>query len=163
MLGRTKLGSAAATSSVVTIPAREMLVIQVNVTGYSSTDIASFRFNGDTAANYNSFFWSFTSGTTTYATQSAAVSQTMLQTGKNAVTGTRQVWATVQNFNATQHPVNIQSITGSAAGTAPVLSVGGGTWNSAAASQITSVQLVMPGSANMNTGTSMIIWGMNPT
>jgi hypothetical protein len=67
LLGSYKFASSAASSTAISIEVREMLVIQFNVTGYGGTDIASFRFNGDSGTTYNTSFitWSTAAPTTT--------------------------------------------------------------------------------------------------
>lgn len=162
LLGKTKLAANAASSAVVTIAARELLFIIVNVAGYTGSGTCSLRFNADSGANYNSYYMSYASGSAFSAT-TAQVSQSLLRLGSNATANARQAMVSVQNLFATSHPAVIQSITASAANTAPIVSSGGGTWTSAAAAQITSVQLVLPEGVSLLAGTSMAIYGSNPT
>lgn len=160
LLGSYKFASSAASSTAITIEAREMLVIQFNVTGYGGTDIASFRFNGDSGTTYNTSFITWSTAAPTTPTNT--LSTNMIRSGANGVTNQRSGQLTVYNYNGTAHLVTIQSLTQSAAATAPVSSFGTGNWNSAASAQITSVQMLCPGGQTLNTGTSFIVWGQNP-
>jgi hypothetical protein len=160
LLGSYKFTASAASSTAIPIEVRELLVIQFNVTGYGGTDIASFRFNGDTGTTYNTSFITWSTAAPTTPTNS--LSANMIRTGANGVTNQRSGTLTVYNYSGTAHPCTIQSLTQAAAASAPVISVGGGNWNSAATAQITTVQMLCPGGQTLSTGTSFIVWGQNP-
>lgn len=159
-LGSIKLGSAAASSSVLSIAAREMLLIQFNIPGYGGSDIASLRFNGDTGANYNSSYITWTTAAPGAPTNT--LSTTMFRLGANAVGNQRSGQVTVYNVLGTQHIVTCMSATQSASGTAPATSVGSGNWNSASSAQITSIQMLTPGGATMSAGSEFVVFGINP-
>lgn len=159
-LAATKLAVDTATFTL-TFPARELLEVHFNITGYSSSDIMSMRFNGDTGARYNhSYLQSSTAAPT--SVNSGTTAQTLLRLGANAVTGARHGSAQIQNVNATSHPVTVQSMTASAATAAPTMSLGGGTWTAAAATQITSITFLNTGSPQFLAGTSVVVFGVNP-
>jgi hypothetical protein len=160
-LGSTQLGSAAATTATVTIPARDVLIVLVRVTGYAGGgDIASLRLNGDTGANYWSRYLSWAAGGTTVA-NNQNVSQTLARMfalaqtqGRNAIIGINNLTGATKVGN-----VNGQSGTGAAA-TAGTLEQGGFEWANTAA-QITSIVMVTAGGANMNTGSGFAVYGRN--
>lgn len=160
LLATHKFTAASATSPVLTIPAREMLQIQFNIEGYSGSAIASLRFNGDTTVgNYSSSYSVLTSTTLTNTLGTFAG----FKLGQNAVTAQRSGLVTIKNFLSTSHGITCQSQTHAAATAAPVSSVGSGVYVTAAAAQITSVQLILDtGSITMPAGTSLAIFGCNP-
>jgi hypothetical protein len=160
-LGSTKLAAGAATTATVTIPARDVLVVLVRVTGYAGGgDIASLRFNGDTGANYWSRYLSWAAGGTVVA-NNQNVSQTLARMfalaqtqGRNAIIGINNLTGATKVGN-----VNGQSGTGAAA-TAGTLEQGGFEWANTAA-QITSIVMLTAGGVNMNTGSGFAVYGRN--
>jgi hypothetical protein len=159
-LGSTLMGSAASSSSVVTIPARDYLEIYIRVTGYGGGDIASLRFNGDTGSNYWSRYLNSAAGGAVL-TNNQNTAQTMARlfaagvtTGRTAVVG-----VTNRQTNTKVGVVNGNTAT-NAAGTAGAIEFGGFEWVNTTA-QITSVQLVTPGGQTMLTGTGFEVYGMN--
>jgi hypothetical protein len=167
-LGTIRMASAAATSSVLTIPPYEMLFFQFNLPGYGGSDIISLRFNGDTGTTYTTnYVVQSTTLTTTPASPAITTGQTMLRLGGNAVANLgRSGQGSIYNVSGQQHLVTCTSITAgslTASTPAPTISAGGGVWASAATTQITSIQLATPGGQTMLAGTSFAVWGLTPS
>lgn len=164
-LGKTAItGSASATSPVLTIEARDMLLVQVRVLGYSGAgDIASLRFNGDTGANYWSRSISIATGGVTL-TNAQNASATLARLHPTAVTVQRSSLHAITNNLATSKIGTISAQTGSgAAATVPIIEFGGFEWVNTSA-QITSIQLLTAGgSVTMPVGTGFAVWGINLT
>lgn len=160
-LGSTVFTGSAQASAVVTIPARDLLQIQVRVTGYSGGDIASLRFNGDSGANYwsRSISWA-AAGTTATNTQNA--SATLARLFNQTTTNQRSATVGITNFTTTSKVGNISAQTSSnSAATIPVIEFGGFEWVNTTA-QITSVQLLTAGgSITMPAGTGFAVFGRN--
>lgn len=163
LLGMYKFGTAAASSSVITIPAVDLLQIQFNIEGYSGGGgIAMFKFNADaTAANYSSEYitWSTAAPTVTNVLGTVAG----FKTGANSVTVQRSGLMTIKNNSSTSHIITCQSLTHAAASAASVQSTGGGKYITAGAAQITSVQMLVDTAVNLSAGTSFAIFGMTPS
>jgi len=161
-LGSVRMASAAASSAVLTIPAREQLYLIINITGYGGGDIASLRFNGDSGTNYWSRHITWAAAGTT-AVNNENVSQALLRIAGNSVTTGRIMSCSIMNVATVSKAVGISHLqTGTAAAaTAGVLDVGGGEWVNTSA-QITSVQLVTAGGQTMLAGTSFTVFGCNP-
>jgi len=162
-LGSTVLSAGAQTTATVTIAARELLLIQIRVTGYGAPgDIASLRFNGDTGTNYwNRFIQAAAGGTTLTNTQNA--SDTGIRLGPVAIQQARAGLIVINNRLATRKGCMISVMEGSAdAATIPPLDMGAvGQWTNTAA-QITSVVMVsIQAAANMGTGSGFAVWGKN--
>lgn len=160
-LGSTVFTSSRQSSDVVAIPARDILQIQVRVTGYSGGDIASLRFNGDTAANYWSRYISWASGGTT-ATNAQNASQTLARLFAQTTTMQRSATIGLTNYQSTSKVGNVSAQTSSnSASTIPVTEFGGFEWNNTTA-QITSIQLLTAGgSITMPAGTGFAVFGRN--
>jgi hypothetical protein len=159
-LGSTLMGSAAASSSVVTIPARDYLEIYVRVTGYGGSDIASLRFNGDTGNNYWSRYLSAAAGGAVL-TNNQNVSQAFARLFASGTTLGRTAVLGLSNAQtATKVGVVNGNTATNAAGTAGVIEFGGFEWVNTAA-QITTVQLVTAGGQTMSIGTGFEVYGMN--
>lgn len=163
-LGSLRLASAATTTGVLTIPAREQLLIQVNIAGYGGGDIAALRFNGDTATNYwDRHLTAAAGGTTWVNTQTVATTNTMIRLAGTTTTQGRSVTCTVMNIATISKSVglsHIQTNTGSA-GTAGTLDFGGGEWINTSA-QITSIEMITAGGATLTAGSGFIVYGSNP-
>lgn len=160
-LGSTELGTAAATTSTISIPVRDIILIQVRITGYAGGgDIASLRFNGDTGANYWSRYISCAAGGTTLV-NNQNVSQTLARLFALTTTLQRSTEVVITN-NATTSKVGAvraQTSTGAAA-TAGGVEFGGFEWVNTSA-QISSVTMVTAGGANMNAGSGFVVLGAN--
>ena len=167
LLGKTVLTVAAATTSIITIPARDMLLIQYRVTGYSGADIAAFRFGGtagsvDTAANYWDRHLTSARGATTF-TNTQTASSTMLRVAASTSTRQRTGLVTVTNLQGVSklcgYLTGALTSTGAAA-TVGGLDIGGGEWINTT-QQIVSVQMLDAGANNLNIGTGFAVFGMN--
>lgn len=160
-LGSTVFTSSQQASAVVAIPPRDVLQIQVRVTGYSGGDIASLRFNGDTGANYWSRCISWAAAGTT-ATNAQNASATLARLFAQTTTLQRSATVGITNYATTSKVGNISAQTSSgSAGTIPVIEFGGFEWVNTSA-QITSVQLLTAGgSITMPAGTGFAVFGRN--
>lgn len=158
-LGSTVLASAA-TSTSLSFPARTELLVQVSVTGYGGSDIASFRFNGDSGTHYWSRYLRYGNGTTT-AVDSTNVSQTLARLFGGGQTTGRTALVDIANstsadkFGGLAGPL---SGTGSAA-TAGVVEFGG--WEWATTTQITSILMFAAAANNLNAGSGFAVYGKN--
>lgn len=162
-LGGTELTGSAVTTGAVTLSAtKDILAVQVIVTGYSGGgDIASFRFNGDTGANYWSRYIHTVAGGTTL-TNNQNASQTLARLFAITTTQRRSAWVSI--INHTSHPkvgaVSGQTSSGAAA-TAAGVEFGGFEWVNTA-NQITSIEMrTAGGSITMPAGTGFAVWGRN--
>ena len=160
-LASYKFASSLQTSPAISFPPRDMLMVQVRVQGYSGGDIASFRFNGDTGANYWSRNISFAAGGVT-ATNAEQVSQTLARLHPTTTTQKRSSVHFINNQANTSKlgTTTAQTSSGSAA-TIPVLEFGGFEWVNTTA-QITSITLLTAGgSITMPAGTGFVVFGCN--
>lgn len=161
-IGSIRLTASAATTGVLTIPAREQLMLIVNIAGYSGGDIASLRFNGDSGANYWDRHLSSAQGGVTW-TNTQTASTTLIRLAANAVTQGRTVMVGIMNLATASKPVTIQccTLTGAAA-TPGLMDVGIGEWVNTTA-QITSIEMrTAGGSITMPAGTGFTVYGSNP-
>lgn len=159
-LGSTVLGSGAATTASVAFDARDLLLVQIRVTGYGGSDIASLRFNGDTGANYSSRYLSSAAAATTFSNNTFQ-SNTFARCFAVGVTTGRSALVAISNNLGTTKCGAVSALTGTGAvATAPGLELGGFEWVNTAA-QITSMLLVTAGGANLNTGTGFAVFGRN--
>jgi hypothetical protein len=156
------MSAAAASSAVVTIPAREQLMLLINISGYGGGDIASLRFNGDSGTNYwDRHITSIQGGVALVNTQT--ISTTLLRLAGNSVSTGRIVSCSIMNIANVSKTVGISHLqTGTAAaGTAGTLDFGGGEWVNTSA-QITTIQLITAGGQNLSIGTGFTVFGCNP-
>jgi hypothetical protein len=168
-LGSAVLTSAGHETSVVTlsfggVPAtRDCLFIFVRVASYGGSpdptgDIASLRFNGDSAANYWSRHLWFDAGTWNDV---ATASTTLMRMAETNSRLSRNVIVKVNNLATRGKTCNIKNQTGTAnAATVGVINIAGGEWVNLT-DQITSVQLINAGSNNMGTGSGFAVFGIN--
>jgi hypothetical protein len=170
-LGSTVLASNASTTSTVTLSSTmDVLFIIVRVTGYTGTDIASMRFNGDTGQNYWDRHLQVAAGGTTLSDVECGSSTTgcgtatnrvRMRLGPNAVTTARTVFITCGNRAATSKVCDIRSQVGTGtAATAGAMTWGGGEWVNTSAA-ISSVVIVTNGGNSMLTGTGFVVFGRN--
>jgi hypothetical protein len=161
-LGSTKLVSAAVTTGVVTISARDILCVLVRVTGYSSGDIASLRFNADSGANY----WSKGSSAGTTATSitavTAATSVTLAKMFAANATQGRSAVVSITNNATTEKIGAISGATGSGtAGTGGILECNSFGWVNTTA-QITSIEMrTFNGVVTLSSGSGFAVFGRN--
>lgn len=169
-LGGTFLAASAHETDVVTLTfppgsgiaaTRKKLEIHVLVTFYTGTpdatgDIASIRFNGDSAANYWSHHATFIAnawtGTETPSATLIRMAPTNSRLSRNAVLevnnlATRSKTVTFKNQTGT----NDATVTG-------LLNVGGAEWVNTT-DQVATVQLVNAGSNNIGTGSGFFVLG----
>ena len=169
LLGRVQLTAQAAGTAIVTIPARDMLVIQACVTGYQSGGgIFGLRFGtaegAVLAATTNYWHRNHPTAITAVATWGTAVqvpSATMILLANANISLGRTSLFSIMNQNRTAHPCQWETVneTGSAA-TIGVKNVGQGEFISPAAGQIRSVQMVVSG-GNLNAGSGFSVFGTN--
>lgn len=164
-LGGLVLGGAAVTTGVLTIPARDMLLVLMRVTGYSGTDIASLRFNADsTVGNYTSSFVTATSATAppVLARVNNAGTLGHIPAGSTGITTGRVAQYVISNFATTRKVATIQQgaeQTTTAAGTIDIF--GFGEWLNTAA-QITSIEMRTSGGTNtLSAGSGFEVYGIN--
>lgn len=161
LLASYRFGSAAASSSVLTIPACELLQIQFNIESYSGGGgIAALRFNGSTTIT------EYSSEYITWSTAAPTVTNVLgtfggFKLGANSVTVQRSGFLTIKNaVGSTSHLITCQSLTHAAATAASVQSAGGGKFTGAG--QITSVQMLVDTAVNLGASSSFAVFGMNP-
>lgn len=155
------LAAAAANLGTLTIPAMNHLYINLQVTGFSGSDFASIRFNGDTGANYVSRFITAVAGGVVFA-DAPFVSATAMRLTAIAGTTGQSIWLSVNNTLAVSKQASIVAplSTGAAATAATIVIPGAGEWVNTTA-QITSVLALVGGANNFNAGSSITIWGSN--
>lgn len=160
-LGGYEFASSLQTSPAIAVAPRDLLLIQVRVTGYSGGDIASLRFNGDSGANYWSRHVSIAAGGVTM-TNAQTASATLARLHPNTTTQQRSSIHAVTNFLSKSKVGTVHAQTSSgAAGTIPELEFGGFEWVNTTA-QITSVTLLTAGgSITMPAGTGFAVFGRN--
>jgi len=140
----------------------DMLAIFYIVTGYGGGgDIAAFRFNNDSGANYwDRHVSCVTAGVTLTNVQTA--SSTMIRVGAAATQQGRSGIMQISNPRATAKIVSIFNQTGSgAAATVPVVElVSGGEWINTT-SQINRVTMLTAAGGALNTGSGFAVFGCN--
>jgi hypothetical protein len=161
-IGSIRMSASGVSTGVLTIPAREQLMLIVNIAGYSGGDIASLRFNGDSGTTYWDRHISWAAGGTT-AANTQTPSTTLIRLAANGVTQGRTVMVGIMNLANVSKPVTIQccTLTGAAA-TVGLMDVGIGEWVNTSA-QITSIEMrTAGGSITMPAGTGFTVYGSNP-
>jgi hypothetical protein len=161
-LGSIVLTGAAVTTGALTIAARDELMILVRVTSYSGGgDIASFRFNADSGANYWSRYLSAAAGVATL-TNNVNVSAALARIFAVSSTLSRTALVKINNRLGTSKVGAVAGQTGSgAAGTSAGLEFGGFEWVNTAA-QITSIEMRTAGGAvTFGIGTGFQVFGRN--
>lgn len=163
-LGSLKLGGSAVTTGVLTIPARDVLLVICRVTGYSGTDIASLRFNADsTITNYTS---SFITGTSASPPVLARVNNVgtlgHIPIASTGITVGRTAIISISNFATTRKVCKIDSSDEQTSTTAGTIDINGyGEWLNTAA-QITSIEMRTSGGSNtLNAGSGFVVYGAN--
>lgn len=161
-LGSLSLGSAAVTTGVLTISARDLLLLQVRVTGYSGGDIASLRFNADSGANYWSKGASAAAATTAITVSAALVSQALARMFAATTTQGRSGSVAITNFTTTEKIGAVNGSTGSgSAATGGILETNAFGWVNTAA-QITSIEMLTAGgSITLSAGSGFVVFGRN--
>jgi len=137
------------------------LYISIVITGFSGSDSAAIRFNGDTGANYVARYATVAAGGVIVA-DAPFVSGTSMRLSAAAGTQGQSIWMVVNNFATVSKQAMITAplFTGAAATAATLVVGGAGEWVNTTA-QITSVQPLVVGANNFNLGSSITIWGSN--
>jgi hypothetical protein len=157
-LGSTKLASGALTTNTVSFGAYDILVVHFTVAGYAGSDIAGFRFNGDTGSNYLEKISNAASASTAW-TVTNPTAGTRMQVSATAVTAGRVGTMVIQNITANRKECWIQTATDPGSAAAPIADSIFGLWSNTTA-QITSMVMITP-TSNMNAGTGFAVWGIN--
>jgi hypothetical protein len=160
-LGSTKLSATAASTTVVTIPIRDVLEVCVDIASYAGTnDIGSLIFNGDTGNDYASRFLVVPNGTTTVidnVTTSTAVARLFATSSNQGRVGC----AIINNASTSKdryYAVTAYSGVNTPTSTGPIES-GGGEFGTT--TRITSIKLTTAGGGNLGAGTGFVISGKN--
>jgi hypothetical protein len=163
-LGSTILGSSAQTTALVAFPARDVLLVQVTVTSYSGSDIASLRFNGDTtaAATYSSRYLSSAAAATVFTNQTnqstncARLFSQGTTMGRSALVAVSNSATAVFKYGAVS---SSWTAAGATAATSPPIDIGNWFYTG---SQITSMVMVTAGGTiTMGAGTGFAVFGRN--
>lgn len=154
-LAAGKLTSSGA-NITLTIPARDLLVVEINALFSASAKIPVLQFNSDTAAHYAYAIKTIAYAGTTIADSSSA-SATSAKIGNDAGTNMQRISLTISNYATKAKSIRIDA---GGTSTNPDVVFGGAFWNDAT-NQITTVKLFEVGGANFAAGTSMAIFGFN--
>lgn len=164
-LGSFKFDTAANASSILTIPARDILRITTIVTGYSGNGIASLRFGGvagavDSGNNYSTLHATGLNNSNKWDNYLNSTSTNLLRLAQaNAVLG-RSSQVIVSNYAADRKVCHISTATEyGGAGTDNRLAAGQGVWGNTT-QQILSVQLLSTAN-NLTVGSGFIVEGVN--
>ncbi len=168
----TVLGTAAATSSIITFPASPVLNVFNNVTGYAAAGgVVGIRFGTTATPESGARYWhrshANSPGTTTAVWGNAAntINATGILVAPSTATLSLGRMTTMQVANAPglqAHPINFQTNNSSnAPGTVALSYFGSGEYVSTTAGQIISAQLWVSG-GNLNANTSLVVEGFAP-
>lgn len=160
-LANVTLGSAGASLSSGTIAACKYLEVHIFVPAMAGSDTPSLQFNasGGTAYRYK---WTFqAAAATAWTAGNTAVSTDRIKIGaSDSARGRRAVAFIGNDSSAIEKNVTFSAATGTnSAATQAQVDVGNGAWISAAATQITQIDLIS--TSNMNAGTQMAVFGWN--
>lgn len=162
-LASVTLGSAGTTLSSGAITAKRHLEVHIFVPAQAGSDCPSLTFNGTTlgtgVTSYR-YKWTFQAAAATLWTAgNTAVSTELIKIGAASTARTRRTVAFISNDSATTEKlVLFTSVMGTnSAATQTQIDQGNGAWFSAAATQITQIDLVS--TSNMNAGTQMTVYG----
>lgn len=162
LVARGTSGGAASIGPVDIDGLWDMLTINYIITGYGGGgDIAAFRFNNDSGANYWDRHISAAAASTTLTNVQNA-STTMIRVASASTQQGRSGTFQVTNFRTTSKIVAIMNQTGSgAAATIPVIElVAGGEWVNTSA-QINRVTMLTAAGGALNTGSGFAVFGCN--
>lgn len=164
-LGSTVLtASAQTTASVAWTGSYDLLLVQVTVTSYSGSDIASLRFNGDagTATTYSTRYLSSAAAATTFATNSSNQSASLARLFSQGTTLGRSALVAISN-SSTAGVFKYGAVSsswvgaGATAATAPPIDIGNFFYTG---NQITSMLLLTAGgTVTMGAGTGFAVFG----
>jgi hypothetical protein len=159
-LGSASIASASTNMGTLTIPAKDVLMIVLKISGYGGNDIAAFRFNGDAGANYwdrhltsstGAAVWTNVQRASTTSAQVAGVAQT---NGRIVTMFGINKASVAKHFN-----LNTGDITGAAA-TVGRLDYGAFEWVNTTA-QITQIFVNTVAGQNLSADTEYGVWGRN--
>lgn len=163
LLATRKLTAAATTLGAISIPACDMLMLQVSVTSYASNDIVSLRFNADSGNNYVSRYLT-AAGTVATFTNTANQSATLARLFSTGITGARSNTVAINNPAGAVKLGAVSSATGPTgtfiATTALTIDLGSFAWVNTA-NQITSIEVLTAGATNLGVGSGIAIFGLN--
>lgn len=157
-LNGATLTSAATTFPALAIPAYNTLMFLISTPAVGGSDVVSLRFNGDTAANYNSRTDTLVVGSA-LVTDTPNASDTLIRLGVASATG-RIVYAFCTNTLANPKLLTATvAIAGANAATVSISTAAtAGAWFNTTA-QITSVTCLTQAGQTMAAGSSINIWG----
>lgn len=137
---------------------RAELKVVINSVGFSSTDTARLRFNGDTGANYG-YLLTPSFCVNCISTIGNTASSLGLQTVNTQGPEPMHCDLSIMNRLATRKIISGQCITASSTATlAPNIIQIGGVWNNTAA-QITSIELLADGATTIAAGSRISVYG----
>jgi hypothetical protein len=138
---------------------QSIIWLEINISGYGGTDVASLRFNGDSGTNYWSRFITAAQGTSTLSNVEN-VSDTLIRLGPTTNKG-RSALVRITNFAGKTKVVNILNTIGSGlAGTASTITLAGsGEWINLTDPIQTIDILTQGGTVTMLTGSSVALLG----
>lgn len=138
---------------------QSIIWLEINITGYGGSDVASLRFNSDSGANYWTRFMTAAQGTSALSNVEN-VADSLIRLGPVTNKG-RSALVRVTNFAGKPKVVNIINSIGSGlAGTASVITLAGaGEWVNST-DQIQTIDiLTQGGTVTMLTGSSVALLG----
>lgn len=160
-LANVTLGSAGASLSSGTIAACKYLEVHIFVPAMAGSDTPSLQFNATAGTAYR-YKWTFqAAAATAWTAGNTAVSTDRIKIGaSDSARGRRAVAFIGNDSSAIEKNVTFSTATGTnSAATQAQVDVGNGAWISAAATQITQIDLIS--TSNMNAGTQMTVFGWN--
>lgn len=161
-IGRTTLGSTAATITLSSLPLYKYLKFVVRGTATGGTFAAALRFNNDSGGNYNYNVIYNNAGPATYAAQGP---QTQIQASTSFVSGGNFILeGTISNIATLNKVVTHTAageITNLANGYAPAIEVYTAKWVNTT-DQISRIDVIKnAGTGSMAAGSEIIVWGYN--
>jgi hypothetical protein len=162
--------SGASSSSIITIPARDLLRVTVIVTGYGGSDIVSLRFGTsagavDSGNNYATAHGEWNSGNGgNMSTNLENNSTSFLRLGATGITNGRISEIVISNPATNRKICQIRTASewGSASTTPRRTTVAHGLWGNTS-SQIIAIQIITAGGQTLNSGSGFVVEGRNLT
>lgn len=162
ILANVTLGSAGTALSSGTFAAYKFLRVRIWVPGLAASDTPSMQFNTDTGNNYRYHYLTNAPAASTWASGT----NTLVSTDRvklDAADSARCIWGEFEIANDPglfEKVIRFEVVRGTnSIATQAVRKVGNGAWGSAAATQITRIDIVS--TSNMNAGTQLIVYGQN--
>lgn len=166
IIGYTQMAANGPNTSIITIPARDILRFSVVITGYQSGGgIGALRFGGtagavDSGNNYNSRHQESVAGGDRWDNNTQTNNTNMIRLGRANVNLGRIVTVTCYNVAALRKICTIETATErGGAGTTLLTATGLGQWANTT-QRIVSVQMVVSG-GDLNSGSGFIVEGVN--